>query len=73
MVGVAAEVHIAAVSPNTPFIEFPLAFPPSPAIADLLTPALKLNADGTIPVPDRPGLGFDLNEEVIARLRVEPY
>ena len=73
MVGVAAELHIAAVTPNTPFIEFPLAFPQSPAIADLLTPRLELNTDGTIPVPDRPGLGFSLNEEVVEQFRVEPY
>ena len=73
MVGVAAELQIATVTPNTPFIEFPLAFPQSPAIVDLLTPRLELNTDGTITVPDRPGLGFSLNEEVVNQFRVEPY
>jgi L-alanine-DL-glutamate epimerase-like enolase superfamily enzyme len=73
MVGVAAELQLAAITPNMPFLEFPLAFPPSPIIEDLLVPKLTINADGTIDVPDRPGLGFELNEEVIARYRVEPY
>ena len=73
MVGVAAEIHIAAVSPNTPYIEYPIAFPPSPIIEDLLSPRLSLGPDGLIDVPDRPGLGFELNEEVIERFRVDPY
>lgn len=73
MVGVAAEVQMASMSPNTPFIEFPLAFPHSPIIENLLTPALTLDADGTIPLSDRPGLGFELNEDVVARYRVDPH
>jgi L-alanine-DL-glutamate epimerase-like enolase superfamily enzyme len=72
-VGVAAEIHIAAVSPNTPYIEFPLAFPHSSAITGLLTPELDIQPDGTVVVPERPGLGFELNAEVVERFRVEPY
>jgi L-alanine-DL-glutamate epimerase-like enolase superfamily enzyme len=70
MVGVAASVHIAAVVPNMPYIEYPLAFPDSPIISQLLDPPLVLDADGTIPVPHRPGLGFALNEDVVRRYRV---
>lgn len=73
VVGVAAEVQVAAISPVTPFIEFPMAFPHSDAITDLLTPRLELETDGTITVPERPGLGFELNEEVVERFRVDPY
>ncbi|MDA1297653.1 MAG: mandelate racemase/muconate lactonizing enzyme family protein [Chloroflexi bacterium] len=73
MAGVAAEVQMAAISPATPFIEFPMAFPHSDAITDLLTPRLELEPDGTIAVPDRPGLGFELNEDVVERFRVDPY
>jgi L-alanine-DL-glutamate epimerase-like enolase superfamily enzyme len=73
MVGVAVEIQIAAISPVTPFIEFPMAFPHSDAITDLLSPGLELEPDGTIAVPNRPGLGFDLNEDVVARFRVDPY
>jgi L-alanine-DL-glutamate epimerase-like enolase superfamily enzyme len=72
MVGVACSVHVAAVVPNMPYIEFPIAFPDSPLISELLVPALKPNADGTITVPTRPGLGFELNPEVVAHFKVEP-
>lgn len=73
MVGVAAELHIAAVTPNTPYIEYPLSFPDSPIISQLLDPPLVPDADGLIQVPQRPGLGFALNEEVVERFRVPPF
>ena len=72
LVGTAAEVHLAAVAPNMPFFEFPMAFPNSPVISDLLVPKLDVASDGTIEVPQRPGLGFELNEEVVQRYRVDP-
>ena len=73
LVGVAAEVHLAAVTPNMPYFELPVAFPASPVVDDLLTPKLVVEPDGTVIVPDRPGLGFELNEDVLAEYRVEPY
>ena len=72
LVGTAAEVHLAAVAPNMPFFEFPMAFPDSPVISDLLAPKLDVASDGTIEVPQRPGLGFELNEAVVQRYRVDP-
>lgn len=73
MVGVAAEVHLAAIVPNMPYIEYPIAIPDSPIISDLLEPPLKPDSDGTIAVPSRPGLGFHLNETVVQEFRVEPH
>ena len=73
MVGVAAEVHLAAVVPNMPYLEYPLAFPDSPIISQLLEPLLAPEEEGFIPVPQRPGLGFDLNPAVVERYRVRPY
>jgi L-alanine-DL-glutamate epimerase-like enolase superfamily enzyme len=73
MVGVAAEIQLAAVVPNMPYFEFPIAFPDSPIISELLEPRLELESDGTIVVPQRPGLGFRLNEAVVRDYRVEPY
>lgn len=73
MIGVAAEVHMAAVAPNMPYIEYPIAFPDSPIISDLIVPKIQVGTDGTIAVPNRPGLGFELNEEVVKKYRVEPY
>ena len=73
VVGVAAEIHLAAVLPNMPYFETPIAFPDSPIISELLTPTVEVDADGFIQVPDRPGLGFELNEDVVKHFRVEPH
>ena len=73
MVGVAAEIHLAAVLPNMPYFEMPIAFPDSPIISELLLPAVELDADGMVEAPKRPGLGFALNEEVVERFRVDPH
>jgi L-alanine-DL-glutamate epimerase-like enolase superfamily enzyme len=73
MIGVAAEVHLAAVVPNMPYFEYPIAYPDSPLISELLTPRLEPDASGQIEVPARPGLGFELNEKVVERFRVKPF
>ena len=70
--GVAAELHMAAVAPNMPYIEFPMASPDSPLISRLLTPSLEAGPDGTIEVPKRPGLGFELDGDILYRYRVDP-
>ena len=72
-VGVAAEIHLAAVLPNMPYFETPMAFPDSPIISELLTPRFEIDADGFMAVPQRPGLGFELNEDVIKEFRVDPH
>ena len=73
VIGVAAELHLAAITPNMPYFEFPIAFPPSPLVENLLLPNFEIAPDGTMEVPDRPGLGFELNEEIISDFRVDPY
>ncbi len=73
MVGVAAEIHLAAVLPNMPYFEMPIAFPDSPIISELLVPAIEVDGNGLIEVPKRPGLGFALNESVVKRFRVMPH
>ena len=73
VVGVAAELHLAAITPNMPYFEFPIAFPASPLVENLLLPNFEIAPDGSMEVPDRPGLGFELNEEVISDFRVDPY
>jgi L-rhamnonate dehydratase len=73
VVGVTAEIQLAAITPNMPYFEYPIAFPPTPLVENLLVPNIEINPDGTINVPDQPGLGFELNEEVINEFRVDPY
>ena len=35
-----------------------------------LHPKLSIEKDGTVAVPDRPGIGFDLNMDLLGRYRV---
>jgi L-alanine-DL-glutamate epimerase-like enolase superfamily enzyme len=72
MIGVAASVHLAAVLPNMPYIEYRIEISYSPLITDLLVPDLKPDAHGWIEVPKGPGLGFTLSEDLVKRYRVEP-
>lgn len=71
MIGVAAEIHLAAVVPNMPYIEMPSPHPYSPLISELLEPTL-IPKNGYIEVPKKPGLGFKLNERTVEKYRVEP-
>jgi L-alanine-DL-glutamate epimerase-like enolase superfamily enzyme len=72
MIGVAAAVQLAAVIPNMPYIEYPVAFPNSPLISELLVPSLAPDKEGWIELPRRPGLGFELNQDLVKRYRVQP-
>ena len=73
VVGVAAEIQLAAIAPNMPYFETPIAFPDSPIISELLDPVIEVTADGTVAVPERPGLGFELNDDTVGRYRVDPH
>jgi L-alanine-DL-glutamate epimerase-like enolase superfamily enzyme len=70
-IGVAAAAHVAAVSPNMPYIEMPSPDPYSPLISELLKPD-PVPDKGFLQVPDRPGLGFELNETTVEKYRTEP-
>ena len=47
-------------------------YPPEvdPIRGDLFAPRLLLEADGMVTVPDRPGIGFEINDELLGRYRV---
>jgi L-alanine-DL-glutamate epimerase-like enolase superfamily enzyme len=64
---VAATAHLAAVTPQLPFFEF---VPPDVAESrlrrELVHDELSLDADGTLALPERPGLGIELNDEALA-------
>lgn len=66
-VGVAATAHLAAASPNCRFIEF---LPPSVAEStlrrELVEEELKL-VNGTLRLPEQPGLGIRLNQTAVQR------
>jgi L-alanine-DL-glutamate epimerase-like enolase superfamily enzyme len=65
-IGIAASVHIGAVMPNCPFIEFlPRELSESRLRRDLVQQELPL-IGGKIPLPRTPGLGVQLNEQALA-------
>jgi L-alanine-DL-glutamate epimerase-like enolase superfamily enzyme len=70
-IGIAASWHMALSTPVCPFIEFmPSELCDSPLRRELLSRELRL-VDGSLPLPDRPGLGIELNREALAKFRVD--
>ena len=64
-----AVLHVGACSPNVLFQERPLQVKESLQQQELLTSPLQL-VEGSLLVPDGPGLGITFNEEVLAAHRI---
>ena len=63
----AATVHLAAFSPVTPFVEFaPAEVYASPLRRELQAAGFPVK-NGTVALPDRPGIGYDLPAEIVSR------
>ncbi len=70
-IGIAASAHLAAAVPNCPFIEFiPATLTNSALRRELVTEELKL-IDGKLPLPEKPGLGIELDMKALERYRVD--
>src|SRR4051812_13490274 len=66
-VGLAADLQLAGAMPVASYVEF---LSPSPYIDELVTTPFTPDADGMLTIPDRPGLGIELNREALARYGV---
>lgn len=66
-VGLAANLHIICSSPNAPYVEYDSY--DSPIRREIFREPI-LAANGTVTVPDRPGLGLELDEKAVARYRL---
>jgi L-alanine-DL-glutamate epimerase-like enolase superfamily enzyme len=64
-----ANMHFIASIPNGSWLEFDQN--PNALRSELFEEPLTVGPDGTIPLPDRPGLGVTLNMDTVARYRVE--
>jgi L-alanine-DL-glutamate epimerase-like enolase superfamily enzyme len=62
---VAASLQLAASIPNFQIFEF--MYPPNPLREDILKEPLPPVKDGFIEIPDKPGLGIELDEDKIER------
>ena len=70
-IGIAASAHLAAATACCPFIEFlPGELSESVLRRDLVAEELRME-DGAIPLPTQPGLGIELNYEVLRQCEVD--
>jgi len=68
-ISIAATAHLAAPTPNCEFIEFlPDEMCGSSLRRELVSNELRMT-DGVIALPQRPGLGIDLNRDALARFK----
>ncbi len=68
-VGLAADLQLASALPHTELVEFKTG---SPYIDELAGPAFVLDDDGLLTIPDRPGLGVELDADAVARYTGRP-
>jgi L-alanine-DL-glutamate epimerase-like enolase superfamily enzyme len=62
--GLAADLHLTAALPVARYVEY---LTPSPYLDELITEPLRPDADGSLTVPTKPGLGVQLNPEALKR------
>jgi L-alanine-DL-glutamate epimerase-like enolase superfamily enzyme len=65
---VAATLHLAAIVPDIPFVEYTVS--DSPLRRELVRSSVKL-ANGIAMIPQEPGLGVELDEAILERYRVD--
>jgi D-galactarolactone cycloisomerase len=73
-IGLMVNVHVAASVPNSSYIEFPYD-PPAWTLEMrdfLLTASIGIDDEGYVRLPDKPGIGVELDEEKCRRYEVEP-
>jgi L-alanine-DL-glutamate epimerase-like enolase superfamily enzyme len=63
-VGLAADLQLASAFPETDLVEY---LTGSPFIDELVADPWRLDPDGMLPIPSRPGLGLALNREAVAK------
>jgi L-alanine-DL-glutamate epimerase-like enolase superfamily enzyme len=67
-IGLAADIQLACAMPVAKYVEF---LSPSPYIDELILNPFKPDADGMLTIPDKPGLGIELNRDAMSRFGVK--
>ena len=62
--GLAADLHLSAAMPVARYVEY---LTPSPYLDAIITEPFKVDAEGYLNVPDKPGLGVELDREALKR------
>lgn len=63
-IGVAADLALSASMPVAKWVEFQTGVP---YIEDIIIPKFELDAEGMLQIPQRPGLGIELNPDAMAK------
>jgi D-galactarolactone cycloisomerase len=63
-VGLAADLQLASAFPDTDLVEY---LTGSPYVDEIAADGWRLDADGMLLIPDKPGLGVDLNPDALLR------
>jgi L-alanine-DL-glutamate epimerase-like enolase superfamily enzyme len=63
-IGLAADLHLTAALPVARFVEY---LTPSPYLDELITNPFRPDAEGYLTIPEKPGLGIELNREALKR------
>jgi D-galactarolactone cycloisomerase len=66
-IGLAADLHLTAAIPVARYVEY---LTPSPYLDELVMTPFRPDAEGYLTVPDKPGLGIELNKEALKRFGV---
>jgi L-rhamnonate dehydratase len=70
-IGIAASAHLSAATAHCPYIEFlPAQLAESALRRELVRDELQMS-DGVIPLPQKPGLGIELNQDALKKFRVQ--
>jgi len=62
--GLAADLHLASAVPGTDMVEY---IAGSPFIDEIVAEPFQLDDEGWLNIPDKPGLGVELNPDAVAR------
>jgi len=69
-IGIAASAHLSAANPHCPYIEFlPASLSESALRRELVVDEMEM-IDGEIPIPQKPGLGVEINRAALTEYRV---
>ena len=63
-VGLAADLQLSAAMPVATYVEF---LTPSPYVDEIITTPFRPDAEGYLTIPDKPGLGIELNRESLKK------
>jgi D-galactarolactone cycloisomerase len=68
-IGLASDLHLASAFPDTDLVEY---IDGSPYVDEIVTEPWRLDDDGMLAIPNRPGLGIQLDPDAIARFGDAP-